>query len=127
VTRAFAAMPSRYKAILIAIGVALVLAAYFSGEEEVSLSEAAWDCALADNQWKCRVSFEIRNKNQSRQVRRLSLKGLQIPPDGRQAALKVCGEKSIDIDLTPMEILKIDETVAMSGKPDAIKISIGRH
>lgn len=49
-TRAFASMQSRYKAIIIAIGVALVLAAYFSGEEEVSLSEAAWDCALADSQ-----------------------------------------------------------------------------
>jgi hypothetical protein len=120
-------MKSRYKAILIAIGVALVLAAYFSGEDAVSLSEPEWECESAGNEWKCRVSFEIRNKNQSRMVRRLSLKGLQIPPDGRQAALNVCGEKSIDIDLTPMEILKIDETVAMRGKPDAIKISIGRH
>jgi len=36
-------MQSRRKAIIVAIGVAMVLAAYFSGEDELSLSEPEWD------------------------------------------------------------------------------------
>lgn len=114
---------SRKSAILfLALTAALVF--FFGRDDPVTLSAPTWTCAYQGGQWQCAVTFQARNKSQTRQARKVSIKGVGMSAGAKGASLRECGAKVIDLHLLPLEIETIHEVVRMTRKPTAVELSI---
>lgn len=113
-----------YSSIIIIILIILISAYYFSRDEEIVYSEPQWNCSYLNNKWNCTVSFEVINKTHTQQVRKVSIRGVKVPKDGKFSSLKIYGEKIFDIDMNPKERLEVIENLLVDRKPNKINVNI---
>jgi hypothetical protein len=102
----------------------LSFAYYYFSREKISHTAPVWNCEYKKNTWKCVVSFEVENESRTHQLRKMSIRGMIIPRDGKYSSLKICGEKLIDLEIAPMKTVTINEIIQMSKKPNEVKINI---
>lgn len=103
----------------------LFVTAYFYYDDEgITHSEPVWKCEYKKNTLQCLVSFDVENKSHTHQYRKVSIRGVIIPRDGKLSSLKICGEKLIDLEIAPRKTVTINEMIPVKKKPNEVKINI---
>ena len=97
---------------------------YYIQHSEVVYSEPKWDCNYSENKSLCNVTFGIINKTHIQQTRKVSIRAIKIPVNSKRSSLKIYGEELFDINLEPLEIIRINETLEVNGKPNEITVKV---
>jgi hypothetical protein len=113
-----------YKKFSIISIVVLTLIYVLNRDNDVVYSSPKWSCEYLNDHWDCSVTLEVENKTRTHQDRKISIRGVKMPVNPKYSSFKICGEKILNLEMAPHEIMYINEIIEMNYKPTNININV---